>query len=245
MKEIFIFAFSHFRILILKSTINCDRMYYRYTERSLNIMSEIKRGKFIVFEGLDGSGKGTQIRMLEKKLLDARRNVTLTAEPTDTAIGGMIRDALSGNHKRTPSELAALFLADRVQHNTDPKKGIISLLNAGKDVICDRYYFSSFAYQGIDVGLDWVMKMNLDCPDILKPDVCIFLDVDPDICMQRIDSSRAFTEIYEKASTLKKIRSRFFEVFEKLSVAENIKIIDAARSPEEIANDIEKIVFEI
>ena len=208
-------------------------------------MSEVKRGKFIVFEGLDGSGKGTQIRLIEKKLLKAGRDVTLTAEPTETALGGMIRDALAGNHMRTPSELAALFLADRVQHNTDAKKGIISLLDAGKDVICDRYYFSSFAYQGIDVGLDWVMKMNLDCPDILKPDVCIFLDVDPDVCMQRIDSSRAFTEIYEKASTLKRIRSRFFEVFEKLDSTENIKIIDASRSPEEIANDIEKIVLSL
>ncbi len=206
-------------------------------------MSEVKRGKFIVFEGLDGSGKGTQIRLLEKKLLDAGRSVTLTAEPTDTAIGGMIRDALSGNHMRTPSELAALFLADRVQHNTDPKKGISALLDAGKDVICDRYYFSSFAYQGIDTDLDWVMKMNLDSPDILKPDVCIFLDVDPDVCMERIDSSRAFTEIYEKASTLKRIRSRFFEVFDRLNSIENIKIIDASRTPEDIASDIEKIVF--
>ncbi|MBR0449378.1 MAG: dTMP kinase [Clostridia bacterium] len=208
-------------------------------------MSEVKRGKFIVFEGLDGSGKGTQIRLIEKKLLEAGRDVTLTAEPTETALGGMIRDALAGNHMRTPSELAALFLADRIQHNTDAKKGIISLLNAGKDVICDRYYFSSFAYQGIDVGRDWVMKMNLDCPDILKPDVCIFLDVDPDVCMQRIDSSRAFTEIYEKASTLKRIRSRFFEVFEKLGSTENIKIIDASRTPEEIAIDIEKIVLSL
>ncbi|MBP3333598.1 MAG: dTMP kinase [Ruminiclostridium sp.] len=208
-------------------------------------MSEVKRGKFIVFEGLDGSGKGTQIRMLEKKLTDRGRSVTLTAEPTDTALGGMIRDALAGNHMRTPSELAALFLADRVQHNADPKKGIISLLSAGKDVICDRYYFSSFAYQGIDTDLDWVMEMNLDSPDILKPDICIFLDVDPDVCMQRIDSSRAFTEIYEKASTLKRIRSRFFEVFERLKDIENIKIIDAARSPEEIASDIERIIFSL
>ena len=208
-------------------------------------MSEVKRGKFIVFEGLDGSGKGTQIRLLEKNLLDAGRSVTLTAEPTDTALGGMIRDTLSGNHMRTPSELAALFLADRIQHNTDHKKGISALLNLGKDVICDRYYFSSFAYQGIDVGLDWVMRMNLDCPDILKPDVCIFLDVDPDVCMKRIDSSRAFTEIYEKASTLKRIRSRFFEVFDRLNSIENIKIIDASRTPEEIASDIEKIVLSL
>ncbi len=205
-------------------------------------MSEIKRGKFIVFEGLDGSGKGTQIRMLEKRLLDEGKNVALTAEPTESTLGGIIRDALSGDPARSPSELASLFLSDRIKHCSDPKKGIRSMLNAGKTVICDRYYFSSFAYQGIDTDLDWVMKMNLDCPEILTPDVCIFLDVDPDTCMKRIDSSRAFTEIYEKASTLARIRNRFFEVFERLGNKENIKIVDASRSPDDIADEIAEIV---
>ncbi len=205
-------------------------------------MSETKRGKFIVFEGLDGSGKGTQIRMLEKRLLDEGKNVALTAEPTESTLGGIIRDALSGDPARSPSELAALFLSDRIKHCADPKKGIKAMLDAGKDVICDRYYFSSFAYQGIDTDLDWVMKMNLDCPEILTPDVCIFLDVDPDICMKRIDSSRAFTEIYEKASTLTRIRNRFFEVFEKLGNRENIKIVDASRSPEDVAEEVAEIV---
>ncbi len=205
-------------------------------------MSEIKRGKFIVFEGLDGSGKGTQIRLLEKRLVADGRSVVLTAEPTESTLGGIIRDALAGDPARSPSELAALFVSDRIRHCQDPKKGIKAMLDAGKDVICDRYYFSSFAYQGIDTDLDWVMKMNLDCPETLTPDVCIFLDVDPEVCMKRIDSSRAFTEIYEKASTLTRIRSRFFEVFSRLGEKENIKIVDAARAPEEIAGDIFEIV---
>lgn len=205
-------------------------------------MSDIKKGKFIVFEGLDGSGKGTQIRLLEKRLLEEGRKVVLTAEPTESTLGGIIRDALAGDPERSPSELAALFLSDRIRHCCDSKKGIKAMLDAGKDVICDRYYFSSFAYQGIDADLDWVMKMNLDCPETLSPDVCIFLDVDPDTCMQRIDSSRAFTEIYEKASTLTRIRNRFFEVFARLGDKENIKVVDASRSPEEIACEIAEIV---
>ena len=77
-------------------------------------MSEIKRGRFIVFEGLDGSGKGTQISLLEKRLISEGRSVVLTAEPTETTLGGIIRDALSGDPVRTPSELAALFLSDRI-----------------------------------------------------------------------------------------------------------------------------------
>lgn len=205
-------------------------------------MSETKKGRFIVFEGLDGSGKGTQIRLLEKRLLDKGRSVALTAEPTETALGGMIRDALSGDCARTPSSLAALFLCDRIRHCNDPKKGIKAMLDSGKDVICDRYYFSSFAYQGIDTDIDWVMRMNLDCPEIITPDVCIFLDVDPDTCMERIDSSRAYTEIYEKASTLARIRKRFFDVFELLSDKENIRVINASRTPEEISEDIFDIV---
>lgn len=206
-------------------------------------MSEnIKRGRFIVFEGLDGSGKGTQIRLLEKKLQSEGRTVVLTAEPTETTVGGIIRDALAGDPKRSPSELAALFMTDRVRHCADPKKGIAAMLDLGKDVICDRYYFSSFAYQGIDTDLDWVMHSNLDCPEILTPDVCIFLDVDPDTCMDRIDSSRAFTEIYEKADTLKRIRTRFFEVFDKLSDRENIKIVNAIGDVNSIALEIGAIV---
>ncbi len=216
-----------------------------FTLKGNSKMSEITKGKFIVFEGLDGSGKGTQICLLQKKLLEDGRAVVLTAEPTESTLGGIIRDALAGDPARSPSELASLFVSDRIRHCQDPKKGIKAMLDAGKDVICDRYYFSSFAYQGIDTDLDWVMKMNLDCPETLTPDVCIFLDVDPDICMQRIDSSRAFVEIYEKASTLARIRNRFFDVFERLGDRENIKIVDAARSPEEIADDIYKIVAKL
>ena len=201
-------------------------------------MSSAKKGRFIVFEGLDGSGKGTQIRLLEKRLSEIGRSVALTAEPTDSALGGIIRDALSGDPVRSPSELAAIFLSDRIRHCSDKKKGIKALLESGKDVICDRYYFSSFAYQGIDTDIDWVIDMNLNCPEIIRPDICIFLDVDPDICMERIDSSRAFSEIYEKASTLSRIRKRFFDVFERLGDTENIMIVDASRSPEEISEEI-------
>lgn len=211
----------------------------------MDSIADIKRGRFIVFEGLDGSGKGTQIRLLEKKLTKKGRTVVLTAEPTDSSLGGIIRDALSGDPARSPSELASIFLADRIRHCGDPKKGIKSMLDSGKDVICDRYYFSSFAYQGIDTDIDWVMHMNLDCPEILTPDVCIFLDVDPETCMERIDSSRAFTEIYEKASTLARIRQRFFDVFERLGDRENVKIIDASRSAEEVSADVEKILDEL
>lgn len=200
------------------------------------------KGRFIVFEGIDGAGKSTQISLLEKKLKSEGRRVFVTAEPTQSVTGGALRDALSGNYKRTSTELAAMFLADRVFHNVNEKTGIMQALENGFDVICDRYYYSSFAYQGTGSSLEWVMRMNLDCPDIVRPDVCIFLDLDAESSKKRIDSERASVDIFEESTDiLNSIRNKFFDVFEKLP-DENIKIVNAGRTVSEIAADIAQII---
>lgn len=199
------------------------------------------QGRFIVFEGIDGAGKSTQISKLQEKLQKDGRKVFITAEPTQSVTGGVLRDALSGNYKRSSSELAALFLADRIFHNVNENCGIKQALEKGYDVICDRYYYSSLAYQGMDSDLDWVMKMNIDCPDILKPDLCIFLDLDAESSKKRIDANRATVEIFEKTEMLNKIRNKFFEVFNKLE-NENIHIVNAADSIEAVADKIYSIV---
>lgn len=205
-------------------------------------INENTRGKFIVFEGIDGAGKSTQIALLEKKLKERGINVVRTAEPTSSGLGGLIRDALNGTTPRTPYELAAMFLADRISHNQNHIYGIKKLLDEGTYVICDRYYYSSFAYQGIDADLNWVMDINLGCPEIARPDVCIFLDLDPEKSAQRISENRAFLEIFENTETLKKIRSRFYDVFELIHDRENIRIVDAGRSIDEIAADVYEAV---
>ena len=198
---------------------------------------------FIVFEGIDGSGKSTQIRMLQENLKLMGRNVCTTAEPTNSATGGLIRDTLSGNYKRSTPELASLFLTDRISHNVNPVWGIKKLLGEGKDVISDRYYYSSFAYQGLSTDIDWVLDMNLKCPDVQKPDLCIYLDVDPDSCKKRIDTNRTHLEIFElDPELMKKTRAKFFEVFEKLGDSENIRIVDANKPIDELANEIFEIV---
>lgn len=199
------------------------------------------KGRFIVFEGIDGAGKSTQISLLKEKLIKEGRKVFLTAEPTASVTGGILRDALSGNYQRTSAELAAMFLSDRVFHNVNPKCGIKQALEKGFDVISDRYYYSSFAYQGLDSDIDWVMDMNLNCPDIRKPDLCIFLDLDADSSKKRIDTNRATVEIFEKAELLNKIRNKFFDVFNRLK-NENIEIIDAGGSVEEVAQKIASVV---
>lgn len=201
----------------------------------------MSKGRFIVFEGLDGSGKGTQISLLADEMKKRGRKVYVTAEPTSSSTGGMIRDALGGFVKRDAFELSALFLADRIFHNVNPKNGIKFFIEQGIDVICDRYYYSSFAYQGIDADLDWVMDMNLNCREIIRPDLCIFLDADIDSCDERIEKNRFDREIYENKEMQRKIRNRFFEVFEKLGDSENIKIVNAAREIPEVLADIIKI----
>lgn len=204
------------------------------------MMSEnnIKKGRFIVFEGLDGSGKSTQMNLLCNRLQSMDRTVYRTAEPTELTTGGLIRDALAGNYTRTPEELSALFLSDRIAHNVNPQNGIIKLLNDGIDVVCDRYYYSSFAYQGMDSDLDWVMAMNVNCPTITKPDVCFFIDVPSEVAKGRVDKRGAFLEIFEREeSTLARIRQKYLEVFEKLK-DDNIVIIPSDGTPEEVAEKV-------
>ena len=194
--------------------------------------------KFIVIEGLDGSGKSTQIRLLTEKLRSLGRAVAETAEPTPTAIGGLVRDALAGYPTRSPEEIAALFMADRVAHNTDPVRGINKMLADGKDVVCDRYYYSSLAYQGSVTDPAWVARINLDCPQIRRPDLCIFLDLDYAACCRRMDKDRSFREIYETEEMLNAVRKRYFDAFALLKGRDNIVIVDAGRTVEEVAADI-------
>lgn len=196
-------------------------------------------GKFIVFEGLDGSGKTTQIHLLEEHLRKNGHTVDVTAEPTVSALGGLIRDALCDFTHRSSGEIAALFMADRVQHNMNPVWGLQKLLDSGRTVLCDRYYYSSMAYQGTVSDWDWVADMNLNSPEIRKPDLCIFLDVDYERSLRRMEEgNRLYLEIYENAESLLATRRSYFRAFEQLKDRDRIVIVDAARSIEEVAADV-------
>ena len=194
--------------------------------------------KFIVIEGLDGSGKTTQLRLLAQKLRAMGRTVAETAEPTASATGGLIRDALSGFTPRTGTEIAALFMADRVAHNVNPVNGIEKMLSEGRDVISDRYYYSSLAYQGSVSDPEWVFHINVDCPQIRKPDLCVFLDLDDSDCCERMEQGRSFREIYENRDALNIIRQRYFDIFRRLEGRDNIAIVNAARPLDVVAADV-------
>ena len=196
------------------------------------------RGRFIVFEGIDGAGKTTQIELLEKHLREGGRRVLRTAEPTESVSGGLLRDALSGVRHRTACEMAALFVLDRIFHNVNPVNGIEKMLSQGIDVICDRYYYSSLAYQGSETDAKWVYDMNLNCPEIRRPDICIFLDLTPEQSMARINQGRVTHEIYETAERLTRVRDQFYRVFDSLAETDRICIVNAARPIEEIHQEI-------
>ena len=204
----------------------------------------MSQGRFIVLEGIDGCGKSTQIALLAERLRAEGREVALTAEPTSSPSGKMLREALGGKDKRTACEMAALFLLDRIYHNVS-EDGIGALLAKGVDVICDRYYYSSLAYQGSETDFEWVRAMNLDCPEIRRPDLCIFLDLEPSVSLERIAASRTSTEIYEKKELLEKFRARFLSVFEMLKATDSVAIVDAARSIDEVAEDVYRAAKQI
>lgn len=184
--------------------------------------------KFIVFEGIDGCGKSTQLKMLGEALEKMGRAVELTAEPTDKDTGLMLREALSGKVARSPYEMAALFALDRVAHNKDIEKW----LDGGQDVLCDRYYYSSLAYQGSLCDFEWVKQMNVNCPAIRHPDLCVFLDLSPKEALARIGRRGEAKEIYEKEETLTLFRETFLRVLE--SIGDRVAIVDASGAPDEV-----------
>ena len=119
---------------------------------------------FIVFEGIDGAGKTTQINLLADKLRAAGLDPYVTAEPTGMETGRAIRRVLSGSVPKTPTQVAAMFVQDRIDHNVDPEQGIETYLAKGKAVICDRYYYSSLAYQGSLTDFDWANPCRANSP---------------------------------------------------------------------------------
>ena len=199
----------------------------------------MSNGKFIVFEGIDGAGKSTQVNLLTEKLVSLGYDVVLTAEPTTLPSGKALRQALSGKDKKSECEMATMFVLDRIAHNIDKESGILPLCEQGKIVISDRYYYSTLAYQGHSTDYEWVKKMNLSCPDIKRPDLCIYLDLLPEQSLARIKARNEEVEIYENVEKLTKVRNTFLSVIEDLkNDGEKIFVVNADRSIEDISDEI-------
>ena len=205
----------------------------------------MSKGLFIVFEGIDGAGKSTQVKILSEKLEKLGKKVYTTAEPTELPSGKELRRVLAGDVKKTPCEIALMFTADRVAHNQNAECGIERMLEDGACIICDRYYYSSLAYQGSQIDYDWVKSLNTKCPEIRHPDLCIFLDLTPAESMKRICRGRETTEIYENEETLEKVRSTFMRVLEDMRTEDKIEIIDASADIDSVADRVFSAVSSI
>jgi len=202
------------------------------------INHKMARNLFIALEGIDGSGKSTQSKLLAEKLTAAGHKVYTTFEPTDGMVGSVLRNILKGNIKADHRTIAGLFLADRLDHLLNEETGIVKKMKDGYTVITDRYYFSSYAYHGTHMDMDWVIAANSICAQTLRPDINVFIDVSPETSMQRINTNRASTELFENLESLKNIQAKYLEAFHKLKDDENIFITNGDRSAEAIANDI-------
>ena len=203
----------------------------------------MSNGRFIVFEGIDGAGKSTQVELLKKRLEAEGRRVSVTAEPTELESGRALRRALSGETPKSECQMASMFVLDRIAHNVEPESGIRAVTENGSDLICDRYYYSTLAYQGQTTDYGWVKAMNLSCPEIKRPDLCIYLDLLPEQSLARIRKRGEAAEIYENMERLTAVRRAFLSVIEDLRAeGERIYVVDASRDPETISDEIFAIV---
>jgi dTMP kinase len=175
---------------------------HHFEERTLQ-----KRGAFIVIEGLDGSGKTTQAKLLVGKLKNGY-NAVYTTEPSRGKIGAFIRQRCLYEQRRLDSATEALlFAADRIEHI---QTEVIPALNEGKLVVSDRYVYSSLAYQGsLGLNLNWIEDINKHA---LKPDLAVFLDVNPEVVMQRLNRKKSVMETLE---TQRKVREVYLKFVEK------------------------------
>lgn len=188
------------------------------------------KGKFIVFEGLDGSGQSTQARLLKEYFEKQGEKVLLTKEPTPwTKAGKKIKEVLDEKVQIDPLKLQKLFVKDRAEHL---KEEIIPALKRGEVVISDRYFFSTLAFGGLDVSMNKLIKLN---NKFIYPDTIFFLKVGPKECLRRINARREGIKFFEKLDKLKKVLKNYQEA---IKLFDNVIIINGEESIEEIHQKI-------
>jgi dTMP kinase len=205
----------------------------------------MQKNYFIALEGIDGSGKSTQVKLLSEKLKKEGFKIYTTFEPTDSPIGSVIKNIFRHRIEADHRTIAGLYVADRLDHLLNKTNGILKKMEEGFTVVTDRYYFSSYAYQGTHMSMDWVIQANSLSADLLRPDLTIFIDVPPEVCMQRLSEGRDMIQLYESLENLHNVRSKYLEAFDKLKNEEKVFITDGNRSVDAIANDVWSKVYSL
>ena len=194
-----------------------------------NKTKDEKHGLFIVFEGIDGSGKSTQARKLSEYFQKNNIPVLLTNEPSNSDVGSQIRKYIS-TENISQEELAGMFIDDRKLHL---EKVIVPALKEGKHVVCDRYLYSNIAYQGASgLSIDSLKEQN---KAFLKPDHLFFFQINVALALQRVQKRNETHSIFEKKKFLEKVS----EIYSQLHGEEgNSTLIDAERSVDDICREI-------
>ncbi|MEM8719334.1 MAG: dTMP kinase [Cyanobacteria bacterium P01_G01_bin.39] len=171
---------------------------------------------FIVFEGIDSSGKTTQAELLKQYFLGINQQAVISPEPSNGIIGNLIRQALkrriifSTQQHLFDEQMAYLFAADRHDHLYNEIDGVFKLIQDSYHVISTRYYFSSLAYNGNNIEqYNFIKKLNDRFPN---PDLTIYLDIPIRVSLARLQE-RSSTEIYETETKLTKVRQQYQKIF--------------------------------
>lgn len=166
----------------------------------------VRKGKFIVFEGIDGAGSTTQIELLYKYLINKKILVAETCEPTTGTIGRLIRDVLQKKIKVSAKSLQLLFCADRADHLENE---IIPSINAGKIILSDRYFFSTIAYGVLGLDWDWLKSLN---KSFLLANATFVLNVPAKVATSRINKRSDKVELFEKEKVLEKVAKNYLRL---------------------------------
>lgn len=202
-------------------------------------MESMKRkNKFIAFEGIDGSGKSTQISLLAQRLQKEGHAVYQTFEPTDGPIGRMIRDVFAHKMQADHRTIAGLFVADRLHHLLEPDEGVLHQLEQGNHVLMDRYLFSSYAYQGAHVDLEWVISANAESARLLLPDLYIYIDISPQVALERLREGREELELFETLENLRKVHTIYMKILKRFGEEQEILIVDGNQPADDLAEII-------
>ena len=192
-------------------------------------------GVLLNLEGIDGCGKSTQSKLLLEKLEGEGEKVIILKEPTKRPHGQKLWDVLHGKRKATNEEILELFVLDRIQH---VEEKIQPALDDGTVVLMDRYYYSSMAYQvagGIDV--EEIREKHVFAPE---PDVVLIFDLPVSIALERVKGHSNADE-FEKEEHLEKVREAYLD----LGNDPLVRIVDATGTPEEIFENVWRLVSEV
>ncbi|MBP9663850.1 MAG: dTMP kinase [Pyrinomonadaceae bacterium] len=192
----------------------------------------MKKGKFIVFEGLDGAGTSTQVYRLREYLILRGVNVEISKEPTNGPIGTVIRLAIEGRVNLDSRALALAFAADRADHLFNAYNGILTSLDAGRWIISDRYVLSSFAYQGIEVDdRRWLEEIN---NFVITPDLTFFVDTPVSVCADRINSRSSHIELFHTTEKLENVATNFTSIKNLDRFTGRLVVVDGTEGVESV-----------